>query len=147
MKAQLAEQLQTLARQRRDQARAASMRADQILRDGCAQLNSLQEYQRESRQKQMRSGRLGSSVDQIALHHHFDANLDKVIHEQKSRVERLQQSSVQAMGRLRLAQVTLAAYEALITRWQQLAAKGQQRREQKGNDEIAARVHANRLGA
>lgn len=147
MNAKLAEQLVTLARQRRDQARAASMRTEQIHRDGCAQLKSLQDYQYESRQKQMQSGRLGTSVDQIGLQHRFDANLNKVIHEQQSRVERLQESSELAIGRLRLAQVTLAAYEVLIAHRRQVEVIRQQRRDQKGSDEIAARVYANRLGA
>ena len=146
MNPRLNQQLVILARQRRDQAFAHSIRADASYRDSAAQLRSLQDYQSESRRKQMHAGRAGISLDQVTLHHRFDANLVRAIYEQQRRVERRNVSHDQALARLRLAQATVAAYEALMERQKKSESRKQLRREQKSDDEVAARVYANRIG-
>ncbi|MFG6487398.1 flagellar export protein FliJ [Roseateles sp. BYS78W] len=128
----------------RDAAARALHAAGQQAEAARAQHGQLADYQQDYRQRWTHSFTQGTTMSIVDCYQSFGQRLEQAVTTQHHVANHADQRQVRAREALREAELRVAALRQLIARRQAEAAKAAQRREQRADDEFAARAHLRR---
>ena len=127
------------ARTVRDSAARANEAALGLVRDCQGTLNQLVQYRKDYLANAPTSRTQPVSPDLLAQYHGFVARLDTAIEVQQAELERRTRLAATATQRLMAQQKRLRSIEALISRQNAVQQAKAAQKEQRANDEFAAR--------
>ncbi|KQW51861.1 MULTISPECIES: flagellar export protein FliJ [unclassified Roseateles] len=126
--------------------------AAQVLHAACSQAQAaraqhgeLSGYRQDYQQRWTDSFTQSATMDIVGCYQSFGQRLNQAVDTQGRVAQHADQRQDRAREALRLAELRVAALRQLIARRQAEAAKLDQRREQRANDEFAARAHLRRM--
>lgn len=124
----------------RDLAQAAHQRAQAVSQAAQAQAEQLVGYRRDYERRWSEQFRREGSIELLRCYQGFMERLTQAVDQQASVAEFNAQQLAQATAVLRRAEVRCASVSRLIERRSQESRHAHERRDQKQNDELAARI-------
>lgn len=132
--------LREQAEQDRDQALARQLRAEQAWRAAQNQQLQLQDYRQDYQRRWGQQLGQGMAVSLMHCYHDFIERLHGVVEMQGDQVTRLQQAYEHAREATVAAELRVSSVERLIERRQAGLLRVEEQRDQKRQDEFAARL-------
>lgn len=133
------------AESERDAAAQALHAASAQAQAARAQHGELSGYRQDYQQRWTHSFTQSATMDIVGCYQTFGRRLDQAVDTQGHVAQHAGHRQDRAREALRQAELRVAALRQLIARRQAEAAKVDQRREQRANDEFAARAHLRRM--
>lgn len=132
--------LREQAEQDRDQALARQLRAEQAWRAAQNQQQQLQDYRQDYQRRWGQQLGQGMAVTLMHCYHDFIDRLHGVVEMQGDQVQRLQQAFERARDETLAAELRVSSVDKLIERRQSGLRRIEEQRDQKRQDEHAARI-------
>jgi flagellar protein FliJ len=130
-----------LAERQRDAARAALMQAESQSNRALAQLEQLQAYQGDYRDRAPGSAGRAAPIELLRCHHGFMGRLDQALAQQHDAVAKCHDELLRRRQLLQAAELKLASARKLIERRVAEQQRVESRREQQRSDEAAQQRH------
>ncbi len=129
----------------RDDALSRQRRAQDQLSAARAQESSLRAYRHEYQERWGQQFRQGETMTLVHCYHDFVGRLHGAVDHQGQQVERLARDGERAQAEVLAAELRVASVRKLIERRETAMARSAERRDQKGQDEMASRAAWQRL--
>lgn len=131
----------------RDEALSRQRRAQDQLEAARAQESSLREYRSDYQDRWGQQFRQGVAMTLVHCYHDFVGRLHGAVDHQEQQVERLSRDGERARAEVLAAELRVASVRKLIERREMTMVRSAERRDQKGQDEMASRAAWQRLHA